>query len=120
AIRRREEAYERTVWEAGAADLVLSNLAGSDGRASFGEVAAGPWLLWGRHEVWNPVVAKRPKRQERQLFALGPRLVGFWAVRYWMIPVTVRASAVAAVELTDRDVWFSGVIEETMRQDTVP
>jgi len=41
-------------------------------------------------------------------------------VRYWMIPVTVRAGAVAAVELTDRDVWFSGVIEETMRQDTVP
>ena len=120
AIRRREEAYERTVWEAGAADLVLSNLVGPDGRASFGDVAAGPWLLWGRHEVWNPVVAKRPKRQERQLFALGPRLVGFWAVRYWMIPVTVKAGAVEAVELTDRDVWFDGVIEETMRQDTVP
>jgi len=119
-LRRREEAYERAVWEAGAADLVLSALVGPDGRASFGEVAAGPWLLWGRHQVWNPVAGKRPKRQEKELFALAPRLVGFWAVRYWMIPVTVRAGAVSAVELTDRDVWFSGVIEETMRQDIVP
>jgi len=119
-LRRREEAYERALWEAGAADLVLSGLVGPDGRASFGEMAAGPWLLWARHQVWNPVAAKRPKRQEKELFALAPRLVGFWAVRYWMIPVTVRAGAVAAVELTDRDVWFSGVIEETMRQDTAP
>jgi len=89
-------------------------------REMVGEVAAGPWLLWGRHQVWNPVAGKRPKRQEKELFALAPRLVGFWAVRYWMIPVTVRAGAVSAVELTDRDVWFSGVIEETMRQDIVP
>src|SRR5439155_738751 len=80
AIRRREEAYERAVWEAGAAGLVLSHLVGPDGRASFGEVAAGPWLLWGRHEVWNPVVAKRLKRQERQTFALGLRRVGFWTL----------------------------------------
>jgi hypothetical protein len=116
-IKHREEAYERTVWEAGAPDLVLSGPVGPDGTASFADVAAGPWLLWGHREVWNAVAEKKPKGQEKNLFVLGPRLVGFWAASYWLVPLTVSAGGADTVELTDRNVWFSGVIEETMRQD---
>lgn len=119
-MRRREEAYERAVWEAGAADLVLSSLVGPDGRVSFEGVAAGAWLLWGRLEAWKPVSSKEPRRHEKELFTLGPRLVGFWAVSYWMAPVTVSPGVVAAIELTDRNVWFSGVIEEPRGQDPGP
>lgn len=119
-VRRLEEAYERTVWEAGAADLVQSSLVGPEGRASFSDVPAGQWILWARHEVSTPVVPRKPKKGEKQMFNLGPAMVGYRTARYWLLPVTVSGGEEATVELTDRNVWLTGVIEEMMRQDATP
>lgn len=119
-VRRLQEAYERTVWEAGAADLVQSSLIGPNGRFSFSDVAAGQWLLWARHEALHSVAARKPKKGDKEIFALSPRLVGYRAASFWLIPVTVSGGAASTIELTDRNVWFTGVIEETMRQDIAP
>ena len=116
-VRRLQEAYEKTVWEAGAVDLVQSGLSGPNGRFSFSDVAAGQWLLWARHEALSAVVARKPKKGEKEIFALSPRLVGYRTASFWVIPVTVSGGAAPTIELTDRNVWFTGVIEETMRQD---
>ncbi len=119
-VKRVEEAYERSLWEAGGADLVQSSLVGPDGQHSFQAVAAGHWILWARHEVLNPITPRKTKREDRLMFNLGPKLVGYVSARFWMVPLTVSGGGATMMELTDRNVWFTGVIEETMRQDTAP
>jgi hypothetical protein len=119
-VRRLEEAYEQSVWEAGAADLVQSSLVGPEGRASFSEVPAGHWILWARHEVATPLPLHKAKKGEKQMFNLGPAMVGYRTARYWMLPLTVSGGEEATMELTDRNVWLTGVIEEMMRQDATP
>ena len=119
-VRRLQEAYEKTVWEAGAADLVHSSLIGPNGRFSFADVAAGQWVLWARHEVLRSVAARKPKKGDKESFALGPKLIGYRTASFWVIPVTVSGGAASTIELTDRNIWFTGVIEETMRQDIAP
>lgn len=112
-LRGLEEAYEKAVWEAGAPELVRSSLLGPDGRFAFAGVPAGQWLLWARHEVLTPVTPKEPKKLDRQQFLLGPSISGYRTVRYWAMPVTLDAGGDVAVELTDRNAWFTGVVEET-------
>ena len=39
------------------------------------------------------------------------RLAGYHVVTYWLREITIAPGAPEAVELTDRNVWFTGVIE---------
>jgi hypothetical protein len=116
-VQRLEEAYEQAVWEAGGADLIQSGMLDPSGRSSFPGVAAGRWIVWARHDVLRPVAPREAKKADKQTFNLGPKIVGYRTARFWMMSVVVGAGGQATVELTDRNVWFTGVVEETRRQD---
>lgn len=111
-MRVAREAYEREVWQAGAADLVRSTVVDADGRFELADLPAGRWMVWGTHSEF--VESRSPKGQprERERFRLPPRLIGYYTERAWLREVETAPGAPATVELTDRNVWFSGVVED--------
>ena len=51
------------------------------------------------------------------MYTLGQPLEGYRAVRIWLRELVVKPGAQDTIELTDRNVWFSGV-DEVVRTDT--
>lgn len=111
AMRREREAYERTLWEAGAADLVRATQVDGDGVFAFDDVPAGEWLLFGWRSVFVDLPSVRVGKRDRSTFTGRERLDGYSTVTVWLRQISVRSGARELVELTDRNAWFSGVLE---------
>ena len=120
AVRRAREAYEKRLLEAGAGDLPQGATVDADGRFALEGVPAGPWVLLAFRSA--TYVSKIPQEQPvapgawRQPapplpFIAPDKLLGYHVVTYWLREVNVVAGAVEPVELTDRNVWFTGVAE---------
>jgi hypothetical protein len=112
AIRLAREAYEKEVWEAGAADLVRTSVVDAGGVFRLEDVPSGAWLLIATHSVSIDKASPRATKRERETYAPALRLTGFNAVSIWVRAVTIFAGRVENVELLDRNVWFSGVEEQ--------
>lgn len=112
AMRKARDAYERELWEAGAPDLTTMSLVDASGGFRIDEVPAGAWLMIAWHSVPMDVAGKKLKTKEREMFRSQPRMRGFESVTIWLRPVTVVGGETATVELTDRNGWFRGVIED--------
>lgn len=115
AIQTTRERYERALWEAGAPDLTTMVLVDAAGGFRFDEVPAGAWLVIAWHSVATDVGGggePKVKPRERGTFRPQPRMRGFQSVTIWLRPLKVTAGTTTSVELTDRNGWFRGVIEE--------
>jgi hypothetical protein len=129
AMRKAQEAYERELLEVGAPDLTPLVLVDRDGSFRIDDVPAGAWVLIAWHGV--PVAVSEPKPKSRSPkpnqpdmsglkprsrprnpYQPRPRLQGYQPVTVWLQTLTVAGGATATVELTDRNGWFRGVIEE--------
>lgn len=106
------EQYQQALRRAGAGGLVFSGRSDAGGEFVFPRVPAGEWLLLGRHEVLHPMRAPRLRRRERETFDLGPLAVGYRTVTYWLIELRVVEGDPVRVDLTDRNPWFRGVVQE--------
>ena len=111
-MRRAREDYEREVWKSGGADLVRSTVVDADGRFNVADLPAGRWLVWATHS--ELVEARSPKTpaRDRQHFRLPPRLVGYYSERAWLREVDTAPASTTRLDLHDRNVWFSGVVED--------
>ena len=112
AIRLAREAYEKALWEAGAADFVRTSVVDAAGGFRVEDLPAGPWLLIVTRSVRVDKASPRATKRERETYAPALRLVGFNAVSIWVRELTVSAGRIEEVELTDRNVWFTGIEEE--------
>jgi hypothetical protein len=112
AMRKAREAYERELLEAGAPDLNPLVLVDPDGTFRIDDVPAGTWLVIAWHSVATDVASARVNPKERQLFQAPYRLRGFQAVTVWLREVNVVGGQTATIELTDRNQWFRGVVED--------
>jgi hypothetical protein len=111
-MRRAREDYERDVWTSGGADLIRSTVVDADGRFNVSDLPAGRWLVWATHsEVVGARSPTTPAR-DRQHFRLSPRLVGYYSERAWLREVDTARGEAAKLDLHDRNVWFSGVVED--------
>ena len=108
-VKLLQQGYEWALWRQGAGDLLLSSTVGGDGSFAFGRVPAGQWLLIGRREQATAV--KPRKREGKVPFDLSPQMVGYSTASFWLVPVTVAAGLTTIVDLTDRNAWYTGVIE---------
>jgi hypothetical protein len=104
--------YARAVYDVGGGGLAPVSLTGADGQFTFSGVPAGEWLLVATHEVTAPIRPPKPRRDDTAKFALPPSLVGYRTVTLWILPVTVTGRGTTTMDVTDRNVWFTGVIEE--------
>jgi hypothetical protein len=112
AMRRAKEAYERELLEAGAPDLALLVQVDGDGGFRIEEVPAGDWMLLGWHGSAVDVSAPSVKAKDKELYRPQSRLLGYQSVTVWLRDLTITRGATVTVELTDRNSWFRGVVEE--------
>lgn len=112
AMRKAQEAYERELLHAGAPDLASLVLVDRDGGFRIPDLPAGAWMLLAWHSSPVDISAPKAKPKERGLYLPRTRLQGYQSVTVWLREVTVAGGATATMELTDRNAWFRGVIEE--------
>ena len=51
-------------------------------------------------------------KREQGVFMLPAQVTSFQAMTFWVRELNVTRAETVVVELTDRNVWFSGVVEE--------
>lgn len=114
-MQRAREAYERELWDAGAPELVRNAIVDGSGRFDLGRLPEGRWLIvavWDRTAHSRTIKPERKERRERELYLPGARLSGYRSRLVWLRDIAVGGGEPTALELTDRNVWFSGVVEE--------
>jgi hypothetical protein len=112
AMQRAREAYERELWELGAPDLATTMLVDADGAFRLEDVPAGAWMAIAWHSSTVDLAAGKVNVKERKTYRTQPRMQGFQSVTIWIRTVTVAGGETATLDLTDRNAWFRGVIEE--------
>jgi hypothetical protein len=112
AMRRAQEIYERELVKAGVPDLAPRVAVTPEGAFRLEEVPAGAWVVVAWQSLPVDITAAKARGRERNLYQLEGRLTGFRAVTIWLREVGVARGETASVELTDRNEWFRGVIEE--------
>jgi len=112
ALRLAREAYEKALWEAGAADFVRASVVDAAGGFRMEDLPAGAWLLIATRSVFTDRASPRIAKRERETYAPALRLRGFNVVSVWVRALTVSAGRTEEVELMDRNVWFTGIEEE--------
>jgi hypothetical protein len=114
AILALRASYEKELWSAGAADLVRATAAGTDGRFTVENVPAGDWVLLATHTVRSESQSRgtTSSSKKRSAHTPGTRLTGYREVVVWLREIRMASRAVQSVELTDRGVWFSGIVED--------
>ena len=114
AMRRAKDDYEDALWQAGAPQLAVAVATDPDGSFRITDVPAGAWLLVGWYGQTVQTHAPKRTKKEQGLYSAGRRVIGFDAVQIWLRPIIVGRGELEPIELTDRNVWFSGVEEDTM------
>ena len=109
AVRR---AYEKELWESGAADLVKATTVDADGRFLVSDLPAGQWLVIATHSVKIDKPADSGATKRKGVYTAKTHLTGFQRVTVWLREVTIANGKPETLELTDRSAWFSGVVEE--------
>ncbi|MBI4637798.1 MAG: hypothetical protein HY727_15805 [Candidatus Rokubacteria bacterium] len=113
SVRQAREAYEAELRLRGGAPLVLTAVVAPDGTFELGEVPEGAWVLIATRSVLVDKTTTPIKKKDRSTFLLGPRVVGYHAVSTWLLPMRVAGGRSERVELTDRNVWLTGIAERT-------
>lgn len=115
AMLKAKEGYERELLEAGFPDLAITVAVDGEGAFRMHEVPAGVWMViaWHSTPMKSKSSAPKTKTKERSsTYQPQLRLYGYQSVTVWLLDVTVAGSQTATVDLTDRNAWFNGVIEE--------
>jgi hypothetical protein len=114
AILALRASYEKELWSTGAADLVRATAAGTDGRFTVENVPAGDWVLLATHTVRSESQSRgtTSSKKKRSAHTPGTRLTGYREVVVWLREIRMASRAVQSVELTERGVWFSGIVED--------
>ena len=105
-------AFERTLIDAGAGQLILGESSDGAGVFRFQRVPEGAWMLLAWRETPHAKRPPSPKRGEAERYKMRPQVFGQTTVVYWWRPVTVKAGEAAAVRLHDRNEWLTGVRED--------
>jgi hypothetical protein len=111
-MRQTQDGFEREVWQAGAPDLTTRVLVDAEGTFRLEDVPAGAWLAIAWHGTPIDVAGERIKGKDRTMYRPQSRVRGVQSVTVWLRTLTVAAGETATLELTDRNAWFRGVIEE--------
>lgn len=118
-MKKLREAYEAALWDHGAADLVFTAAIAPDGSFRFDDVPAGRWLLYATTARFNKREGRARGAGDRR-FPQERRFEGFYDVTVWLRDLSTGRTAPDDIDLTDRNVWFSGVAEEWLPRPRPP
>ena len=127
ATRTAINDYELELWRMGYPDAAIRAV--TDGTGAFRAVVPpGAWVMFAQRSVFvalhsnraevNPSAGAldplaRYSTSQYQHFQKVAKLAGFDAVSVWLRELDVDAGQTVALDLHDRGVWLSGVVEET-------
>jgi hypothetical protein len=114
AVRLAHEELAQALVDAAAEELVRRGAVDAAGAGSFDGVPAGDWILIAWRSEFVNAPSGKTSRRDRRMYSLGAPLEGYRAVSVWMRELRLTPERREAIELTDRNVWFSG-IEEVAR-----
>jgi hypothetical protein len=112
AMRKAKEDYERELVRAGAPDLAIIVAVDATGAFRIPDVPAGAWLVLAWHSLPVDVTTSKTTPKDRKLYQPRARLHGYQSVTVWLRDVKVAGGKLASLDLTDRNGWFRGVVEE--------
>ena len=127
ATRTAMDDYELELWRMGYPDAAIRAVTDATG-AFRAVVPPGAWVMFAqrsvfialhsnRIEVSPSAVALDPlahySTSQYQHFQKVAKLTGFDAVSVWLREIEVHAGQTVALDLHDRGLWLSGVVEET-------
>jgi hypothetical protein len=127
ATRAAVNSYELRLWRMGYPDAAIRAVTDATG-AFRAVVPAGSWVMFAERSVFVTIRSARPgvspsasaldplavyATSQYQHFQKVAQLTGFDAVSVWLREVDVQAGQTVALDLHDRGVWLTGVIEET-------
>jgi len=105
-------AFERSLIDTGAGQLILGESSDGTGAFRFQRVPEGAWMLLAWREVPHAKRPPGPKKGEAERYKMRPQVFGQTTVTFWWRPVTVRAGEEATVQLHDRNEWMTGIRED--------
>jgi hypothetical protein len=105
-------AFERTLIDTGAGQLILGESSDGAGAFRFQRVPEGAWMLLAWRETPHAKRPPGPKRGEAERYKMRPQVFGQTTVTFWWRPVTLTAGEEATVRLHDRNEWMTGVRED--------
>ena len=125
-VRAVVEDQEAQLWQAGYPDAAVRSSTDASGAFRV-DVPAGAWILVAERSVFVPLHTARSgvstatsldplarySTTAYQHFLPTRRLTGYDATTVWLRELTVETGQRVAIELHDRGVWLSGVVEET-------
>ena len=112
SILSLKAAYEKALWEAGAADLVRATAADDAGRFTVENLPAGDWVLIATHSVSVDKHGAETGSRRRNIYTPGTRLTGYQVVAIWLREISVTRGSSVSLDLMDRNVWLSGIVED--------
>jgi hypothetical protein len=116
-LRAAQEEFIKALSEAGVQTLIRRSTADAAGAGAFADVPPGDWILL----AWRSALVDKPSssvgQREQRIFTVPSPLSGFREVSVWLREVKLERGGRETIELTDRNVWFSGV-EEVARTGT--
>jgi hypothetical protein len=127
ATRTAINGYELRLWRMGYPDVAIRAVTDATG-AFRAVVPPGAWVMLAERSVFVTIRSARPggsptanaldplavyATSQYQHFHKVAQLTGFDAVSVWLREVDVQAGQTVALDLHDRGVWLTGVIEET-------
>ena len=115
AVARIEDArvdYERALLEAGAGELVRTQLTDGQGAAQVGGLPVGDWLVLAWREGGHLSKRFKLRDTEASRYPNVSSNVTYSTVTYWRTRVTVRAGETAEVTMSDRNVWLTAARQE--------
>jgi hypothetical protein len=115
AVARIEDArvdYERALLDAGAGELVRTQLTDGQGAAQVGGLPVGDWLVLAWREGGHLSKRFKLRDTEASRYPNVSSNVTYSTVTYWRTRVTVRAGETAEVTMSDRNVWLTAARQE--------
>lgn len=116
-LRRAQDEFIKAIGDAGGEALIRRGTTDAAGAGALTDVPPGDWILL----AWRAEMVDKPSshagQREQRVFSEPRPMSGYREIRVWMREVTVERGGREAIELTDRNVWFSG-IEEIARTGT--
>jgi hypothetical protein len=126
-VRAAVDEHELQLWRAGFPDAAVRT--STDAAGVFrAELPAGAWVLVAERSVFVSLLSPRAgvapstsaldplarySTSAYQHFLPSAKLVGYDAVTVWLRELSVEAGQTVTLDLHDRGIWLSGVVEET-------
>jgi hypothetical protein len=116
-LRSGQEEFIKALIEAGAETLIRRGRTDGSGTAVLVDVPPGVWMLL----AWRSQLVDKPSshsgQREQRIFTPPPAITGYREITIWLRELKLERDGREAIELTDRNVWWSG-IEEVARTGT--